>query len=109
MRNRSDRQIISIMREQYESRIYTTLIESELKGKHIKLANNLEVTRKRDGLDGEKNEKYTIHSVYEEDGRVYVKLIPPPKTAAAGAAMSLQDPKDFPTYDLDTFNANFEV
>lgn len=109
MRSDSHRNMIRILREQYESIVYKTLIESELKEKEIMDAAGLEVTRKRDSSHGMKGEKLTIHSVERRDGRVIVKLVSPENVVSpavhqpAGASQPTQD------YTLEDFESHFEV
>lgn len=109
MRSRSDQQVIGIMREQYESRIYRVLIESSLKGGQIMGAAGLEVTRKRDGKGGVKGEKYTIHSVEKRGGEVIVKLVSPENVSAPVPGQPLSPSQPTQEYTLEEFEDNFDV
>jgi len=110
MRNDQHRKMIKILREQYESLVYSALIETELKEKEIMDAAGLEVTRKRDGKGGKKGDKCTIHSVEKRpDGRVVVRLISPENIVApvTTPAMNMNQPTQ--EYTLEDFESHFEV
>lgn len=109
MRRLTEGSIKRMLREQYESLVYKTLIESELKEKDIIDAAGLEVTRKRDSKSGRKGEKLTIHSVERRDGRVIVKLISPDSIVAPVTPQSASMNQPTQEYTLEEFESNFEV
>jgi len=97
MKRRKDG-IIEIMREQYESRIYSTLLEMELSksGKEILNAAGLEVTEKSTG------EKFTIHSVIPTEHGLKISVM---------SATDITGPMvGTPTksYSLEEFEAKFK-
>jgi hypothetical protein len=90
--------IVEIMREQYESRIYSTLLEMELSksGKEILNAAGLEVTEKSTG------EKFTIHSVIPTEQGLKISVM---------SATDITGPMvGTPTksYSLEEFEAKFK-
>jgi len=102
--------VIKVLREQYESLVYSTLIETELKEKEIMDAAGLEVTRKRDGNGGKKGDKCTIHSVEKRpDGRVVVRLVSPENIVAPITAPNMNSNQPTQEYTLEDFESNFEV
>lgn len=110
MRSESHKSVIRIMREQYESIIYTTLIESELKEREIMDAAGLEVTRSKDGSGGKKGDKFTIHSVERRaNNQVIVRLISPENVT--GPITSAPADVNQPTqeYTLEEFESNFDI
>lgn len=109
MNRSSDREIKRMLREQYESLIYRTLIESEIKEKDIMDAAGLEVTRKRDSSRGKKGDKLTIHSVERRDGSVIVKLVSPENIVAPITPQSAGLNQPTQEYTLEEFESNFEV
>jgi len=109
MRKNSESEIVSIMREQYETRIAKVLIETEFKEREIMNAAQLTVTRSRDSKDGKKGESYTIHSVEKRDGRVIVKLIAPEDVIAPVPGQPTAASQPSLEYELEDFAANFEV
>jgi hypothetical protein len=99
-----------MLREQYESKVYSVLIETELKEKEIMDAAGLEVTRKRDGNGGKKGDKCTIHSVEKRaDGRVVVRLISPENITGPITMQSIGASQPTQEYTLEDFESNFEV
>lgn len=110
MRDQSHRKVIKVLREQYESLVYSTLIETELKEKEIMDAAGLEVTRTRDGNGGKKGDKCTIHSVEKRtDGRVVVRLISPENIVAPITTQATNPNQPTQEYTLEDFERNFEV
>lgn len=97
MRRKNDG-IVEIMREQYESRIYTTLLEMELSksGKEILNAAGLEVTEKSTG------DKYTIHSVIPTDQGLKISVMS--ATDITGPMMGAPTK----SYSLEEFEAKFK-
>jgi len=72
MRSTSDRKIIKLIREQYENRIYTALLEMDVtmnNGKAL-VSPGLEIKNKKTG------QKFTIHSVQDNESGLTVSLIP---------------------------------
>jgi hypothetical protein len=110
MRKNSHAKIIKVLREQYESLVYSTLIESEIKEKEIMDAAGLEVTRTRDGNGGKKGDKCTIHSVEKrQDGRVVVRLISPENIVAPVTLPATNVNQPTQEYTLEDFESNFEI
>ena len=110
MKNNPHGKMIRMLREQYESLVYSALIESELKEKEIMDAAGLEVTRKRDGNGGKKGDKCTIHSVEKrQDGRVVVRLVSPENIVAPITNQSTNANQPTQEYTLEDFESNFEV
>lgn len=109
MKRLSESSIKRMLREQYESIVYKTLIETELKEKDIMDAAGLEVTRKRDSSQGKKGEKLTIHSVERRDGTVIVKLVSPENIVAPITPQSAGMNQPTQEYTLEEFESNFEV
>lgn len=109
MRSDSHRNIIRMLREQYESIVYKALIESELKEKEIMDAAGLEVTRKRDSGRGKKGEKLTIHSVEKRDNQVIVKLVSPENVVSPIALQPAGMSQPTQEYTLEDFESNFDV
>ena len=109
MRNRSDKKIIELMREQYEHQLYSTLIEMEVMSSNgdLLLDAGLEVTHVDTG------EKYTVQSVQQDGNDVKISLISPqnvtgPITANGGSTVvSPGTPPQI--YSLDKFQKKFKV
>jgi len=97
MRRKKDG-IIEIMREQYESRIYSTLLEMELSksGKEILNAAGLEVTEKSTG------DKYTIHSVVPTEHGLKISVMS--ATDVTGPMVGTPTK----SYSLEEFEAKFK-
>jgi hypothetical protein len=97
MKRRKDR-IVEIMREQYESRIYSTLLEMELSrsGKEILNAAGLEVTEKSTG------DKYTIHSVVPSEHGLKISVM----SATDVTGPMIGTPTK--SYSLEEFEAKFK-
>jgi hypothetical protein len=105
----TEKGIKMMMREQYESLIYRTLIESEIKEKDIMNAKGLEVTRKRDSSQGKKGEKLTISSVERQGGSVVIKLVSPENVVAPTAASNAGMNQPTQDYNLEDFESHFEI
>lgn len=109
MSRSSDRKIIGMIREQYESLVYRALIETEIKDSQIMHAAGLEVTRKKDSAGGRKGEKLTIHSVEKRGDETIVKLVSPDNITAPITPMSAGLNQPTQEYTLQKFEDEFEV
>lgn len=109
MRSKSDRNLIQIMREQYERQLYTTLLEMDATaaGGKVLIDTGLEVTNVQTG------EKLTVQSVQKDGDKVTVSLISPenvtgPITSADGT--TIVSPGQPPqVFDLKDFEKKFKV
>jgi hypothetical protein len=109
MRTRSDRKIIRMIREQYENKLYSTLLEMDIttSGGKLLLDAGLEVTHVSTG------EKFTVQSVQKNGRDVTVSLISPenitgPITSDGGSTVvSPGQPPQL--YSLEEFEKNFKV
>ncbi len=103
-----DKYLIKMIREQYEHRIYATLLEMEIVGKggKILLDAGLEVTNK-------KGEKFTVQSVQKTGKEVTISLISPENVTGpitSGDGTTQVSPGQQPLiYSLEDFEKNFEV
>lgn len=104
-----DKHLINLIREQYEYRIYTTLLEMEVVGKggKIILDAGIEVKDKKEG------KAFTVQFVQKVGDEVMISLIPSenitgPITSANGMTLV---PSDLPPqkYSLKDFEANFKL
>lgn len=109
MKRLTDRGVKMMLREQYESLVYRTLIETELKGENIMNARGLEVTRKRDSEHGMKGEKMTIQSVEQRGGQVIVHLVSPENVSPPNVPQPAGMNHPTQEYTLEQFESNFEV
>lgn len=109
MRSASEKKIIELIREQYEERIYTTLLEMETVGHggKILIDAGLEVTNKE-------GEKFTVKSVQKNgDDPITVYLVP--STGIAGPITSINGATEVPSdqtpqvYSIEKFNQNFDI
>jgi hypothetical protein len=103
-----DKHLINLIREQYEYRIYTTLLEMEVVGKggKIILDAGIEVKNK----DGK---KFTVQSVQKDGDEVTISLISPENVTGpiiSTNGMTQVSPGQPPQiYSLKDFEANFEL
>ncbi len=95
---RKRNEIVELIREQYESRIYATLLEMELSksGKEILHAAGLEVTEKSTG------EKFTIHSVTSTDQGLKISVMSPDDVTGPMVGTPTR------SYSLEEFEAKFK-
>jgi hypothetical protein len=109
MRNKSEKKIIDLIREQYENIIYSTLLEMDATaaGGKILVDAGLEVTNIKTG------EKFTIQSVQKNGSNVTVSIISPenitgPITSGNGTTVVAagQHPQ---IYSIEDFEKNFKV
>jgi hypothetical protein len=106
---RQNRQLINLIREQYERQVYSTLLEMEVtaSGGKILLDAGLEVTDVKTG------EKLTVQSVQKNGKDVTVSLVSPenitgPITSSGGT--TLVSPGQPPqVYSLEEFEKKFKV
>ena len=110
MRSRSEKKIIGLLREQFESRLFSTLLEMDVTGAGGKILVDagLEVTNKKT------KQKFTVQGVSKsEDGTMKIGLISPenitgPITSAAG--QTVVSPNQSPqVYTIEEFERDFEV
>jgi hypothetical protein len=110
MRSRSEKKVIGLIREQFESRLFSTLLEMDVigAGGKVMVDAGLEVTNKKT------KQKFTVQSVSkDEGGAVKVSLISPenvtgPITSTAG--QTIVSPGQSPqVYTIDEFERDFEV
>jgi hypothetical protein len=105
----SERKIINLMREQYESHLYSTLLEMDVTaaGGKLLIDAGLEVTNVKT------KEKLTVQSVNKRGGDITVSLVSPenvtgPITSTDGE--TIVSPGQSPqVYTLDEFEKNFKV
>jgi hypothetical protein len=109
MRKSSDRKIINIMRESFEDRIYSTLLEMEVigAGGKIRIDAGLEVT------DIDTGEKFTVQSVQQNGSDFTVNLISPENITgpitSSGAQTLVSPGQNSHSYSIDDFEKKFKV
>ncbi len=109
MRKSSDKKIIQLMRESYEQRVFSTLLEMEVigSGGKIRIDAGLEVTDMKTG------EKYTVQSVQKNGSDVMVNLISPENITGpitSDGAQTLVSPgQNSHSYSIEDFEKKFKV
>jgi len=109
MMRRSDKELVQLMREQYERRLYTTLLEMDAvaAGGKVLIDAGLEVTNVKTG------EKLTVQSVQKDGDRVTVSLISPENVAgpitSAGGSTVVSPGQSPQVYSLEDFERHFKV
>lgn len=109
MRKSSDKKIISMMRESFENRIYSTLLEMEVVGAggKIRVDAGLEVTDVKTG------EKFTVQSVQKNGKDVIVNLISPENITgpitSSGAQTLVSPGQNSHSYSIEEFEKKFKV
>jgi len=109
MRTSSDKKIIRLMRESYEQRIYTTLLEMEVigSGGKVRIDAGLEVTDVKTG------EKFTVQSVQKNGSDITVNLISPENITGpitSNGAQTLVSPgQNSHSYSIEDFEKKFKV
>ena len=104
-----NKKLIRLMREQYESHVYSRLLEMDVTaaGGKILLDAGLEVTDVKTG------EKFTVQSVQKNGDKVTVSLISPENVTGpitSHGQQTIVSPGQNPhMYDIDDFEKKFKV
>jgi hypothetical protein len=109
MRKSSDKKIIQLMRESYEQRVFTTLLEMEVIGSdgEVLIDAGLEVTHVKT------NKKFTVQSVQKNGKDITVNLISPENITGpitSNGAQTLVSPgQNAHSYSIEDFEKKFKV
>ena len=104
---KESRKILSLMREQYEERLYRTLLEIEVKssGGRVLIGAGLAVKNKN-------GEKFTVHSVQGTDDDIKINLISSANTQLKPGVVPSGSPPEsgepVTQVDVKTFEREFE-
>jgi len=109
VRKSSDRKIIKMMRESFEDRVYSTLLEMEVigAGGTIRIDAGLEVTDVKTG------EKFTVQSVQKNGSDITVNLVSPENITGpitSNGTQTLVSPgQNSHSYSIEDFEKKFKV